>query len=142
MPCYDGCREDERRDRETAKKVEAVLCGLISSFGFGRVLERLEFVEIGVTRAWLDRSGDDPRAGEEERAGEAAASRQAEPLELRSKAVIPSETILAARHQSSRRIPSGSKRWFANSPSQPSFCQLAGRAAPEFSMRRPPDDLA
>ena len=26
MPCYDGHREDERRDRETAKKVEAVLC--------------------------------------------------------------------------------------------------------------------
>jgi hypothetical protein len=53
MPCYVDDREDNRRDRETAKKVEAVLCGLISAFGFGKVLERLEFVEIGVTREWL-----------------------------------------------------------------------------------------
>ena len=35
MPCYDGCREDDRRDRETAKKVEAVLCGLIAAHDGG-----------------------------------------------------------------------------------------------------------
>jgi hypothetical protein len=39
MPCYDGREEDTRRDRETAKKVEAVLCGVIRAFGFDNVLD-------------------------------------------------------------------------------------------------------
>jgi hypothetical protein len=34
MPCYDGHREDERRDRESARKVEAALCAMIGTFGF------------------------------------------------------------------------------------------------------------
>jgi hypothetical protein len=53
MPCYDGHREDERRDRETAKKVEAVLCGVITAFGYRNVLDRIDFDECGVTRLWL-----------------------------------------------------------------------------------------
>lgn len=53
MPCYDGCREDEKRDRETAKKVEAVLCGVIKDSGFGVILNHLDFAECGVSREWL-----------------------------------------------------------------------------------------
>jgi hypothetical protein len=53
MPCYDGCREDDRRDRETAKKVEAILCGVINAFGLDSVLSRLDFYECGVGRGWI-----------------------------------------------------------------------------------------
>ena len=34
MPCYDGCREDARIDRETTRKGEAVVCGAVRAFGF------------------------------------------------------------------------------------------------------------
>jgi hypothetical protein len=53
MPCYDGHREDARIDRETARKVEAVLCGVINASGFGVILNHLNFAEVGVSREWL-----------------------------------------------------------------------------------------
>ena len=55
MPCYDGSREDARIDRETARKVEAALCAVITAFGGRRVFNEIDFTECGVTMEWLDR---------------------------------------------------------------------------------------
>ena len=54
MPCYDGHREDARIDRETAKKVEAVLCGAVRAFGYLRVIDTIDPAECGVTRQWFE----------------------------------------------------------------------------------------
>jgi len=53
MPCYDGHREDERIDRETAAKVEAVLCAMIGTFGFEN-LDVIDWNECGVSQEWVE----------------------------------------------------------------------------------------
>jgi hypothetical protein len=53
MPCYDGCREDDRIGRETARKVEAVLCGVIRAFTFEKVIMGTDFSECGVSSGWF-----------------------------------------------------------------------------------------
>jgi hypothetical protein len=76
MPCYDGCREDERQDRETAKKVEAV-CGVINASGFGVILNHLDFAECGVSREWLVSWWREHQRKDAERKGYDAARKEA-----------------------------------------------------------------
>jgi hypothetical protein len=77
MPCYDGSREDARIDRETAKKVEAALCAVITAFGGRRVFHEIDFTECGVTMEWLDRWWEDHQRKDAARKKMDAASKEA-----------------------------------------------------------------
>lgn len=86
MPCYDGCREDERQDRETARKVEATLCAVITAFGGRRVFHEIDFAECGVTMEWLDRWWVEHQRKDAARKKMDAASKEA----LRKQAILDS----------------------------------------------------
>lgn len=76
MPCTDGGPSYQTVEVDNPKHM-AVVCGLLSAHGPG-ILDRVDWAEVGVTRAWVERWWERHKKEDDERRARERAERAAQ----------------------------------------------------------------